>query len=82
MESFFPRKWKRWEACSSKLFFNSNDIGANVEEMQPTMTDKCKYPRNLCGEKFLINHFGFGFCVRNAAVVTSLVRNDFRYVMC
>ena len=36
---FFPRKWKRWEACYIKTLLYNNHIGANVEEMQPTMTD-------------------------------------------
>ena len=28
------------------------------------------------GKIFAYNHFGFGFCVRNAAVVVSVFRND------
>ena len=62
IESFFSRKresWKRWEACHINSF-NNNDIGANVEGMQPVMRDYCKNPQNVCRRKIGHSHFGFG----------------------
>ena len=62
IESFFSRKresWKRWEACHINSF-NNNDIGANVEGMQPVMRDNGKNPQNVCRRKIGLSHFGFG----------------------
>lgn len=62
IESFFSRKresWKRWEACHINSF-NNNDIGANVEGMQPVMRDYGKNPQNVCKRKIVLSHFGFG----------------------
>ena len=41
------------------IYFN-NDIGANVEGMQPVMRDYCKNPQNVCRRKIVLSHFGFG----------------------
>ena len=41
MESFFQESGRDGKPATSKLYFdiNLNDIGANIEEMQPIMTD-------------------------------------------
>ena len=74
IESFFSRKresWKRWEACHINSF-NNNDIGANVEGMQPVMRDYGKNPQNVCKRKIVLSHFGLTFQVleTNTAAVT------------
>ena len=40
------------------IYFN-NDIGANIEVMQPVMRDYCKNPQNVCRRKIVLSHFGF-----------------------
>ena len=40
------------------IYFN-NDIGANVEGMQPVMRDYGKNPQNVCKRKIVLRHFGF-----------------------
>ena len=39
MESFFQESGRDGKLAASKLYFNNNDIGANIEGMQPIMTD-------------------------------------------
>ena len=39
MESFFQESGRDGKPATSKLYFKNNHIGANIEEMQPTMTD-------------------------------------------
>ena len=37
MESFFQESGRDGKPATSKLYFNNNHIGANIEEMQPIM---------------------------------------------
>ena len=63
MESFFQesgRAGRDGRPATSTLYFNNNDIGANVEGMQPIMRDYCKNPQNVCRGKIVLSHFGFG----------------------
>ena len=63
MESFFQesgRAGRDGRPATSTLYFNNNDIGANVEGMQPIMRDYCKNPQNVCRRKIVLSHFGFG----------------------
>ena len=39
MESFFQENGRDGKPATSKLYFNNNRIGANIEEMQPILTD-------------------------------------------
>ena len=63
MESFFQqsgRAGRDGRHAKSTLYFNNNDIGANVEGMQPIMREYCKNPKNECRRKIVLRHFGFG----------------------
>ena len=63
METFFQesgRAGRDGRPATSTLYFNNNDIGANIEGMEPIMKDYCKNPRNTCRRKIVLNHFGFG----------------------
>lgn len=63
MESFFQesgRAGRDGRPAKSTLYFNNNDIGANVEGMQPIMREYCKNPKNECRRKIVLRHFGFG----------------------
>ena len=64
MESFFFEEsgtaGRDGRPATSTLYFNNNDIGANVEGMQPIMRDYCKNPQNVCRRKIVLSHFGFG----------------------
>ena len=63
MESFFQDSelaGRDGRPATSTLYFNNNDIGANVEGMQPIMRDYCKNPQNVCRGKIVLSHFGFG----------------------
>ena len=63
MESFFQesgRAGRDGRPAKSTLYFNNNDIGANVEGMQPIMTEYCKNPKSECRRKIILKHFGFG----------------------
>ena len=63
MESFFQESGgagRDGRPAKSTLYFNNNDIGANVEGMQPVMRDYCKNPQNVCRRKIVLSHFGFG----------------------
>ena len=63
MERFFQesgRTGRDGRPATSTLYFNNNDIGANVEGMQPIMRDYCKNPQNVCRRKIVLSHFGFG----------------------
>ena len=63
MEGFFQesgRAGRDGRPATSTLYFNNNDIGANVEGMQPIMRDYCKNPQNVCRGKIVLSHFGFG----------------------
>ena len=63
MESFFQesgRAGRDGRPATSTLYFNNNDIGANVEGMQPIMRDYCKNPQNVSRIKIVPSHFGFG----------------------
>lgn len=46
--------------AKSTLYFNNNDIGANVEGMQPIMREYCKNAKSECSRKIILKHFGFG----------------------
>ena len=75
METFYQesgRAGRDGRPATSTLYFNNNDIGANVEGMQPIMKDYCKNPRNTCRRKIVLNQ-------RNTAVVTSLEMTDHVY---
>ena len=63
MEGFFQesgRAGRDGRPATSTLYFNNNDIGANVEGMQPIMRDYCKNPQNVSRIKIVPSHFGFG----------------------
>ena len=62
MESFFQesgRAGRDGRPDKSTLYFNNNDIGANVEGMQPIMREYCKNPKSECRRKIILKHFGF-----------------------
>ena len=62
MESFFQDSGlagRDGRPATSTLYFNNNDIGANVEGMQPVMRDYGKNPQNVCKRKIVLSHFGF-----------------------
>ena len=53
MESFFQargRAGRDWKPATSTLYFNNNDIGANIEEMHPLS----KTPEIRAGENFCL----------------------------
>ena len=63
--------------ATSTLYFNNNDIGANVEGMQPIMRDYCKNPQNVCRRKIVLSHFGFGIpSVRDKHSCCNICRTD------
>ena len=58
------------------IYFN-NDIGANVEGMQPVMRDYCKNPQNVCRRKIVLSHFGFGIpSLRDKHSCCNICRTD------
>ena len=77
MESFLQesgRAGRGGRPAKSTLFVN-NDIGANVERMQPIVREYHKYPDNGCSRNIVLNHIGFG--------IPSLVISHFGYLkMC
>ena len=77
VESFFQesrRAGRGGRPAKSTLCIN-NDIGANVEGMQPIAREYCKYPENGCSRNVVLNHIGFG--------IPSLVISHFGYLkMC
>ena len=63
MGSFFQesgRAGRDKRPSTSTLYFNSNDICANVEGMQPIMKAYCKNPKNICRRNIVLNYFGIG----------------------
>lgn len=63
MESFFQesgRAGRDGRPAKSTVFFNNNDIGGNVEGMQPITREYCRNPNTTCRRKLIINYFGFG----------------------
>ena len=77
VESFFQangRVCRGGRPAKSTLCIN-DDIGANVEGMQPIARKYRKYPENGCRRKMVLNHIGFG--------IPSLVISRFSYLkMC
>ena len=77
MKSFFQesgRAGRSGRPAKSTLFVN-NDIGANVEGMQPIVREYRKYPENGCCRNIVLNHTGFE--------IPSLVISHFGYLkMC
>ena len=62
MESLFQESGSAGRGgrpAKSALYFN-NDIGANVEGMQPIVREYCKYTQSGCRRKIILKHFGFG----------------------
>ena len=65
MERFFSQESGRDEKpATSKLYVNNNDIGANIEEMQPIMTVSVNTPEICAGENVCLTTLVLGF-VRN-----------------
>ena len=63
--------------ATSTLYFNNNDIGANVEGMQPIMRDYCENPQNVCRRKIVLSHFGFGIpSLRDKHSCCNICRTD------
>ena len=76
MESFFQesrRAGRGGRPAKSTVCFN-NDIGANVEGMQPLVREHCKYPKSGCRRKLVSKDFGLG--------TPGLVISHFGYKMC
>lgn len=62
MKSFFQesgRAGRDGRLAKSTLHFNNNDIGCNIEGMQPIMRDYCKNIKKTCRRKIVLSHFGF-----------------------
>ena len=80
MESFFQDSGlagRDGRPATSTLYFNNNDIGANVEGMQPIMRDYCKNPQNVCRRKIVLSHFGFGIpSLRDKHSCCNICRTD------